>query len=808
MKVAVVGGGLSGLAAAYELAKSGAKVVVFEKESCLGGHCCTAAVAGVDIDFKYIGFNQFSYPNMVELVEELGVEMEAASKMSFSVSLEKGKGYEWGSRDGLAGLFAQRSNFINPYFWHLLQEIFRFKKDVIKYLEVHEGNHNLDCNETLELFIKSHGYSGLFQKAYLIPICASIWSCSSGVMNFSAYSVLSYLRNHHLLQVYFNSVFSLLAFGNCNFFFQIRTELERRSCVIKLGSEVKLVSSAEKGCSVLVTNLEEEFYDGCIISLHAPDALELLGKQKTYDESRILGAYQYVYSDTYLHHDENLMPRNPSAWSSWNFLGTAENDVCVTYWLNVLQNLGSNCQPLFVTHNPPYIPKTNLRKWTTSRPIPSVAASKASLDFVQIQGKRRIWFCGSYQGIYAGLLAVNHMLGREFKLQKNHMVLSLLGIGARLIVTKFLESYVSTGSLTLLEEGGDIFVFQGTNKRANAKSTIKVRDPCFYWKIATEADIGLADAYINGYVSFVDEKYGLLNFLLVLISNRDMKNSFNNNHSWWTPFLLTSIAASAKYFMKHISRSNSLSKARHNISLHYDLSNEFFSLFLDETMQYSCAIFKNESEDLRVAQLRKVYILINKAKIEAKHEILEIGCGWGCLAIEVVKSIGCKYTGISLSVEQLNYSQRRVREAGLEGKITLLLCDYRKIPTSQKYDRIISCLCLQCISIPDQRFEEYRRSSDFMKEYIFPGGCIPSLSRITSAMASSSKLCVEHLENIGIHYYQTLMHWRTNLLSNKSKILALGFDEKFIRTWEYYFLYCAAGFKSRTLGDYQVRLSF
>ncbi|KAG0474740.1 hypothetical protein HPP92_014426 [Vanilla planifolia] len=117
-------------------------------------------------------------------------------------------------------------------------------------------------------------------------------------------------------------------------------------------------------------------------------------------------------------------------------------------------------------------------------------------------------------------------------------------------------------------------------------------------------------------------------------------------------------------------------------------------------------------------------------------------------------------------------------------------------------------LCvLQFISIPDQRYEEYRRSSDFIKEYIFPGGCLPSLGRITSAMAASSKLCVEHLENIGMHYYQTLLCWRKNLLANRSKILALGFDEKFIRTWEYYFVYCASGFKSRTLFDYQMVLS-
>ncbi|THU64133.1 hypothetical protein C4D60_Mb01t23270 [Musa balbisiana] len=114
---------------------------------------------------------------------------------------------------------------------------------------------------------------------------------------------------------------------------------------------------------------------------------------------------------------------------------------------------------------------------------------------------------------------------------------------------------------------------------------------------------------------------------------------------------------------------------------------------------------------------------------------------------------------------------------------------------------------LQFISIPDERYDEYRRSSDFIKEYIFPGGCLPSLGRITTAMATSSRFCIEHLENIGIHYYQTLRYWRNNIFSNKEKILALGFDEKFFRTWEYYFMYCAAGFKSCTLGNYQIVFS-
>ncbi|XP_061356938.1 uncharacterized protein LOC133301323 [Gastrolobium bilobum] len=389
------------------------------------------------------------------------------------------------------------------------------------------------------------------------------------------------------------------------------------------------------------------------------------------------------------------------------------------------------------------------------------------------------------------------------------------------------------GCFRLLEEGGTIFTFERPEKKFSLKSVLRIHNPQFYWKVMTHADLGLANAYINGDFSFVDTDKGLLNFILILIANRD-SNKLKQNRGWWTPVFFTAGLASAKFFIQHVLRKNTLTQARRNISLHYDLSNEFFSLFLDETMTYSCGVFKNEDEDLKDAQMRKISMLIEKARIAREHEILEIGCGWGSFAIEVVKQTGCKYTGITLSKEQLKFAENRVKDAGLKDHITFLLCDYRELPEKCKYDRIISCemieavgheymeeffgcsdsaladdglLVLQFTSIPDERYDAYRRSSEFIKEYIFPGCCIPSLSRVTSAMVAASRLCVEHTENIVIHYYQTLRWWRKNFLENHRKILALGFDEKFIRMWEYYFDYCAAGFKSRTLGNYQMVFS-
>ncbi|CAI9118090.1 OLC1v1019608C1 [Oldenlandia corymbosa var. corymbosa] len=846
MKVAVVGAGISGLVASHVLAEEGVNVTLYEKEVYLGGHANTVTIDGVDLDLGFMVFNRVTYPNMMEFFESLGVDMEI-SDMSFSVSLDKGRGCEWGSRNGLSGLFAQKKNLLNPYFWQMIQEIIKFKDDVLSYVEQLERNPDIDRNETLGQFIKSHGYSELFQKAYLVPICASIWSCSSeGVLNFSAYSILSFCRNHHLLQLFGRPQWLTVRWRSHKYVSKVRDDLEKKGCQIRNDCEVSAVSNNDDGCIVTCKDGTQATYDVCIVAAHAPDALKMLGEDATFEESRILGAFQYAYSDIYLHRDKTLMPKNPAAWSAWNFLGTVDNKVCVTYWLNLLQNLGETELPYLVTLNPPHTPEHTLLKWQTGHPVPSVTASKASTQLYQIQGKRKIWFCGAYQGygfhedgLKAGMSAAQSLLFKSCTLLENpkHMVPSWTESGARILVTRFLSSFIATGCLILLEEGGTMFTFEGTTKKNFLKVSIKVHTPQFYWKVATQADLGLADAYINGDISFVDKDEGLLNLFMICIANRDLNASAPSSSSkrgWWTPLLLTAGLASAKYFFQHVSRQNTLTQARRNISRHYDLSNELFSLFLDESMTYSCAIFKSEDEDLKIAQLRKVSLLIEKARISKEHHVLEIGFGWGTLAIEVVRRTGCQYTGITLSEKQLMYAEQKVKEAGLQDHIKFILCDYRQLPDTYKYDRIISCemleavghefmekffsscnsvlaengiMVLQFISIPDERYDEYRRSSDFIKEYIFPGGCLPSLSRVATAMASASRLCVEHLENIGIHYYQTLRCWRKNFLEKQSEIMELGFDKKFIRTWEYYFDYCAAGFKTCTLGNYQVVFS-
>ncbi|WZY84287.1 hypothetical protein YC2023_030671 [Brassica napus] len=830
MRVAVIGGGVSGLGSAYVLARDDAvkELVLFEKEDSLGGHARTMRFDGVDLDLGFTVFNSVTHPNMMGFLKNLEVDMED-SDMSFSVSLDNGRGYEWGCRHGLSSLFAQKRNILNPYFWQMIRETKKFKEDVQKYLEDLERNLDVDRTDTLGEFLKSHGYSNVFQKAYLVPVCGLIWSGSSeSVLNLSAYSVLSFCRNHHLLQLFGRPEGLTVPGRSQTFVAKVRAELEKRGCKIITNCNVQSVATSENGCVIVTTeDGSQQIFDSCILAVHAPDALKLLGDKVTYEETRVLGAFQYTDSDLYLHRDTDLMPRKTGAWSAWNFLGSSENKASVTYWLNIIQNLGEEHDPFFITVNPEYTPKKTLFKWTTSHPVPSVSTWKASQELYQIQGKRGIWFCGAYQGY--GWHGGFTMSARKRYGYNSYQPETYGPICNR-----------ERGSLVpyrIHEEGGTVFTFEGKDSSCHLKSILEVHSPQFYWKVMTQADLGLADAYINGDFSFSDKERGLLDLIMILIANKELnsKNSkLAKKRGWWTPMFLTASLASANNFLKHFSRQNTLTQARRNISRHYDLSNELFALFLDDTMTYSSAVFKSADEDLRTAQMRKIYLLIDKARIEKNHEVLEIGCGWGTLAIEVVRRTGCRYTGITLSIEQLKYAEEKVKQAGLEDRITFKLCDYRQLSDAHKYDRIISCemleavghefmetffrhceaalaedgiFVLQFISIPEERYDEYRLSSDFIKEYIFPGGCLPSLARVTSAMASSSRLCIENVENIGIHYYQTLRLWRKTFLERQKQINDLGFDDKFIRTWEYYFDYCAAGFKTLTLGNYQVVFS-
>ena len=279
--------------------------------------------------------------------------------------------------------------------------------------------------------------------------------------------------------------------------------------------------------------------------------------------------------------------------------------------------------------------------------------------------------------------------------------------------------------------------------------------------------------------------------------------------------------------LSHAINRNTKTGSRRNIQAHYDLGNDFYQLFLDaETLLYSSALFESPHQSLGDAQRAKIQNLIRLAGIKAHHHILEVGCGWGGFAIEAARTTGCKVTGLTISQAQYDLATQRIQEAELTEQIDIQLCDYRDAQGT--YDRIVSIemleavghayygtyfstldrllkpggrIALQVITIPDQRYDAYRQNPDWIQKHIFPGGILPSLTELSKAMTKDSMLHIDHIENIGIHYAETLRRWRTACERQSEKLEQMGYDQPFQRKWIYYLAYCEAGFQTEFIND-------
>lgn len=358
----------------------------------------------------------------------------------------------------------------------------------------------------------------------------------------------------------------------------------------------------------------------------------------------------------------------------------------------------------------------------------------------------------------------------------------------------------------------------GDAEESSLAATLLVRDPRFYRQVAFGGSLGAADAYIRGFW----ECDNLVNLVRLFCRNADVTGNIEKGAAR----LLTLIRTAA-----HRMRRNSLSGSKRNIAAHYDLGNDFFALFLDDTLAYSCAIFPEAASSLREASVAKFQRICQKLELSADNHVLEIGAGWGGFALYAASEYGCTVTAVTLSQRQYEYMLQRVRNAGLEHRIRVLLQDYRNVKGS--YDKIVSIemieavgysyfdtyfakcssllkpsgrMLLQAIVFPDRNYDRYRRSVDFIRKYIFPGGCLPSIATLCRSIGSASDFQLCHLEDITHHYAETLAHWRKRFCDNIDRIRDLGFDDAFIRTWEFYFCYCEGGFRERAIGDVQMLL--
>lgn len=348
---------------------------------------------------------------------------------------------------------------------------------------------------------------------------------------------------------------------------------------------------------------------------------------------------------------------------------------------------------------------------------------------------------------------------------------------------------------------------------------IHVQDPAAWGLVAGNGSIGAGEAFIHGYWTSPD----LTAVIRVFVSNLDVLDAMEGG-----------LASLGRPFVQalHWLNRNTRKGSRKNIEAHYDLGNDLFEQFLDPTMMYSAAQFLSPEDSLEQAQLNKLERICQKLALTPDDHLLEIGTGWGSMAIHAAQHYGCKVTTTTLSREQLAYTRQRVEALGLQDRITLLLEDYRDL--TGQYDKLVSIemieavghrflpgyfqqcarllkndglMLLQSITIREQRYEQARNSVDFIQRYIFPGGALPSVHKLLEVVGQHSDMNLLHMEDFGLHYARTLRLWHENFQRAHGRLAELGYDEHFLRLWEFYLCYCEGGFLERALGTAQLLLA-
>jgi cyclopropane-fatty-acyl-phospholipid synthase len=356
--------------------------------------------------------------------------------------------------------------------------------------------------------------------------------------------------------------------------------------------------------------------------------------------------------------------------------------------------------------------------------------------------------------------------------------------------------------------------------KAELCSEIEVHDERFFVRAILGGDTGLGEAYMDGDWSSPD----LISAVRIAVRNAAALEPQNRFYSF---------ASRLKDAIQQRLRDNSLDGSVENIRVHYDLGNDFFSLFLDPTLTYSCACYRNAEDSLEDAQIEKLDRICRKLRLGPGDRVLEIGTGWGGFAFHAARRYGCHVTTTTISRKQHDYVAERLRlSPQLRGKIELLRLDYRNLRGSfdkivsiemfeavgfRHYDEFFSAcdrllasdgsMLLQTITFLDQKFASYRRKSDWIQKHIFPGSQLASLSGVLASLARSTRLGLYHSEDIGIHYARTLEDWRARFHARLPAVKRLGFDDRFIRMWDFYLASCAASFWERYISDVQLVLS-
>ncbi|WP_027873283.1 NAD(P)/FAD-dependent oxidoreductase [Spongiibacter marinus] len=413
-RIAIIGSGISGLSCAWLLQRSGHAITVFEKDDRLGGHSNTVEIsttAGTTaVDTGFIVFNDKCYPNLVNLFKQLGVD-SLATDMSFGVSLDDGR-LEYSGSNSLATMFAQKRNLLRPRFWKMLADLLRFYRESENWMET------LPDSMSLGELLKRERFGAGFCDDHLLPMGAAIWSTPvNQMLAYPAKTFLRFCQNHGLLQVKNRPTWRTVVGGSVEYVKRLAAPFEQH---IKLNCGVSRVDRFEDHVIVVDDSGESHRFDQVVFGCHADQALAMLS-QSSEAERKTLGAFRYEENRAVLHCDPRLLPKRPTVWSSWNYMGDrqqGETKVSVSYWMNALQHLPC-AEPIVVSLNPLTEPRARhvFREFSYQHPVFDGKALAAQTDLWALQGQQRSWFCGSYfgygfheDGIQSGL-AVAERLG-------------------------------------------------------------------------------------------------------------------------------------------------------------------------------------------------------------------------------------------------------------------------------------------------------------------------------------------------------------------------------------------------------------
>lgn len=367
----------------------------------------------------------------------------------------------------------------------------------------------------------------------------------------------------------------------------------------------------------------------------------------------------------------------------------------------------------------------------------------------------------------------------------------------------------------VVEDNGEHYTFGQDSAIAQYHAHITVQDIEAYRDVFLNSSIGAGEAYMKGLWTTPD----LPNVIRLMVANLNLINEVDAKRPLWQRI-------GHKLF--HSLNANTRDGSRKNIAAHYDLGNDFFELFLDPTMMYSAAVYPSADASLEEASVHKLDRMCQKLELGPSDHLLEIGTGWGGMAIHAAKHYGCQVTTTTISKEQYDYAKARVEAEGLSDRITLLLEDYRDL--TGQYDKLVSIemieavgheyydsyfakcsallkpeglMAIQAITIADQRYDYARKSVDFIQRYIFPGGCLPSNAVIADKVANKTNMQIIDVEDITEHYADTLQDWRTRFFANLDAVKQQGFDDVFCRMWDFYLAYCEGGFRERAISTGQ-----